>query len=51
MGQVVYRLRCGKCGNEYGCNGMDIKARRCPQCQGGVAGEVLRENAQAGLFG
>ena len=29
-GQRVYQLRCGKCGNEYGC-------------QGGAAGEKLRE--------
>ena len=49
--QVIYKLRCADCGYEYGCNGMDIKARRCPQCQGGVAGEPLREPPQAGLFG
>ena len=41
--QRVYRLRCGKCRHEYGANGMEIHLRLCPQCQGGVAGEVLVE--------
>lgn len=49
--QVVYKLRCEHCKNEYGCNGMDIKTRLCPKCQGGVAGEPLRESQQTSLFG
>jgi hypothetical protein len=47
--QTSYHLRCGACGFNYGCNGMDIKERRCPGCQAGVAGEPLRE-PQPGLF-
>ena len=43
--QTVYALRCGDCGYGYGCNGLDIKERRCPACQGGVAGEPLPEPA------
>jgi len=51
-GQVVYRMRCGACGHVYGCNGMDIKARLCPPCQGGVAGEPVQDEAlQPTLFG
>ena len=42
-GQRVYQLRCGKCGNEYGSNGTDVFKRLCPKCQGGVAGEKLRD--------
>ncbi len=48
--QTIYALRCRDCGHAYGCNGLDLKERRCPACQGGVAGEPLRE-AQPGLFG
>jgi hypothetical protein len=38
--QYVYVLRCEKpgCGHEYGANGSDIFQRKCPRCQGGVAG-------------
>ncbi len=49
-GQVIYKLRCRDCKGEYGANGRDIHHRRCPKCQGGEVGEVLREQA-AGLFG
>jgi hypothetical protein len=49
-GQVIYRLKCGRCGFEYGANGCDVHARRCPGCQEGKGGEPLRE-AQGGLFG
>lgn len=49
-GQRVYQLRCGKCGNEYGANGTDLFKRLCPKCQGGAAGEKLRERGP-GLFG
>ncbi|MDE1154664.1 MAG: hypothetical protein PW735_02920 [Acidobacteriaceae bacterium] len=49
--QSVYELRCDACGLRYGCNGMDIKARLCPGCQGGVAAEPLRESQQSSLFG
>jgi hypothetical protein len=48
-GQRVYRMRCGVCRHEYGSNGCDIHARRCPKCQGGAPGEKLRERG-AGLF-
>ncbi len=48
-GQNVYALRCRDCGHTYGCNGLDIKERRCPACQGGVPGEPLRA-PQPGLF-
>ncbi len=41
--QTIYALRCGDCGFRYGCNGLDVKERRCPACQGGVAGEPLAE--------
>ena len=30
--QRVYVLRCDACGIEYGANGSDIHARRCPSC-------------------
>lgn len=49
-GQIIYKMVCGDCRAEYGANGCDIHARRCPKCQGGVEGEVLRESAP-GLFG
>ena len=42
-GQFVYGLRCRDCGHAYGCNGLDIKDRRCPACGGGVPGEALQE--------
>ncbi|MES2392069.1 MAG: hypothetical protein V4555_10540 [Acidobacteriota bacterium] len=48
-GQVVYRMRCRGCGGEYGANGCDVWSRRCPLCQGGAPGEVLREKV-GGLF-
>jgi hypothetical protein len=42
-GQTIYALRCRDCNYTYGCNGLDIKDRRCPQCQGGTTGEPLRD--------
>ncbi len=48
-GQAIYALRCRDCGFTYGCNGLDVKDRCCPFCQGGVPGEPLRE-AQPSLF-
>jgi hypothetical protein len=48
-GQVVYRLRCRQCAHEYGANGIDVKARTCPKCQGGAKGEPLVERP-LGLF-
>jgi hypothetical protein len=41
--QTIYRMHCDRCTHEYGCNGLDIKARLCPRCQNGVTGEPLRE--------
>jgi hypothetical protein len=41
-GQVIYKLKCGACGFEYGSNGCDVHKRRCPQCQDGAVGEPLR---------
>ena len=43
--QSIYHLRCGVCSFDYGCNGLDIKARCCPHCQTGAPGEPLREPA------
>ena len=40
--QTVYALRCRDCNGAYGCNGLDIKERRCPYCQNGAAAEPLR---------
>ena len=48
-GQVIYRMRCRACGLQYGANGIDVKARTCPGCQGGSKGEPLVEKP-AGLF-
>ena len=48
-GQTIYALRCRDCAHTYGCNGLDIKERRCPRCQGGMEGEPLRA-PQPGLF-
>ncbi|WP_263380887.1 hypothetical protein [Granulicella paludicola] len=49
--QTIYQLRCGRCSFDYGCNGMDIKARLCPNCQSGAPGEPLREPAPMLNFG
>jgi hypothetical protein len=50
-GQRVYRLRCTHCQLEYGTAGIDVKDRRCPGCQGGAAGEALRDEERGpGLF-
>jgi hypothetical protein len=48
--QLIYRLKCRACSQEYGSNGCDIHARRCPHCQSGSPGEPLREKP-AYLFG
>lgn len=37
-GQKIYVLKCQTCAHEYGANGSDIAIRRCPACDGGVAG-------------
>ena len=37
-GQFSYKLKCLKCGNEYGSNGTDIFERKCPACQNGRPG-------------
>lgn len=36
--QYIYVLQCSHCQNEYGANGSDIHARKCPKCQGGAKG-------------
>ena len=36
--QSSYKLKCLKCGNEYGSNGTDIFERKCPECQNGKPG-------------
>ncbi len=41
-GQSVYQLGCSHCGEVYGANGTDAHLRKCPACQGGVAGLELR---------
>ncbi len=48
-GQRVYEMRCGACDFRYGANGTDVFKRLCPKCQGGAAGEKLRERGP-GLF-
>lgn len=49
--QSIYHLRCTHCRHDYGCNGMDIKDRRCPNCQSGTPGEPLRDPAPTLDFG
>nr|WP_204354512.1 hypothetical protein [Paracoccus saliphilus] len=39
--QKVYHICCGHCGLNYGANGSDIHARRCPACGGGRPGLVI----------
>lgn len=34
--QMLYHMRCGKCGCDYAANGSDIHQRKCPTCQGGA---------------
>lgn len=36
--QRIYILRCSSCEAEYGANGSDIHARRCPSCGNGKPG-------------
>lgn len=36
--QLVYVMRCGSCGHEYGVNGSDIFQRRCPHHDNGRPG-------------
>jgi len=36
--QKAYKLKCLKCGCEYGANGTDIWLRKCPDCQKGNPG-------------
>ncbi len=49
--QTIYHLRCSRCRHDYGCNGIDIKARLCPKCQSGAPGEPLRDPAPMFDFG
>ena len=37
-GQKSYKMKCLKCGCEYGANGTDIWLRKCPDCQKGQPG-------------
>jgi 5-methylcytosine-specific restriction protein A len=52
-GQGVYVLQCEHCSHEYGANGSDIAARRCPSCGGGrpgfdvSAGDVIEISSKA----
>ena len=48
-GQVIYEIKCRKCGGRYGANGCDVHARRCPLCDGGAPGELVPEKP-VGLF-
>ena len=36
--QLVYVLRCRRCGERYGANGSDLFQRRCPACGAGRPG-------------
>ena len=38
----IFILRCEGCGYEYGTDGCDIHARRCPACQDGGPGVTMR---------
>jgi hypothetical protein len=49
-GQVIYRMKCGRCGFEYGANGCEVHARRCPGCQE-VRVESLCGRRRAGCLG
>jgi hypothetical protein len=40
--QYVYALKCLKCGSCYGANGSDIFQRRCPACQKGAKGLIVK---------
>jgi len=31
-GQVLYKMKCLKCGNEYEANGCDVWLRKCSNC-------------------
>jgi hypothetical protein len=37
----IWRMRCSKCGNEYGSNSCDAHIRRCPRCSAGQPSEPL----------
>ena len=39
--QVIYVMRCLKCGQNYGANGTDIWQRKCPFHAGGMHGLAL----------
>lgn len=39
---LIWHMRCGECGAEYGSNSCDAHIRRCPQCDRSAApGEPL----------
>lgn len=38
---TIWRMRCSKCGNEYGSNSCDAHIRRCPRCSDGKPSEPL----------
>ena len=38
---TIWRMRCEKCGHEYGSNSCDAHIRRCPAHAGGKPGEPL----------
>lgn len=47
--QYIWMLVCVRrdenddlCGHKYGANGSDFHLRKCPACQGGAAGLVLK---------
>jgi predicted Zn-ribbon and HTH transcriptional regulator len=40
--QYVYVLKCNRCGFVYGVNGSDVWQRKCPKCQGGKKGLLIR---------
>ena len=42
--QYVYVMRCGLCGNIYGCSGWHIHKQHCPACQDGTPGLKYRED-------
>ena len=43
--QHIWELRCGFCSYVYGAHGSDFHHRKCPNCQGGVPGFKIEDQA------
>jgi len=42
FGSRKFQLACSHCGYNYGANSTDIWERKCPNCQGGAEGLLVR---------